>query len=274
MWEENVIEVEQDWYMLSFGYKWLGERKVHTHALPDFRGYKSNKENDRHLLHKLWEVLDAADIVVAHNGDRFDIRKTNARFIAHGLTPPSPYKTLDTLKLARRHFKFDSNKLDELGKYLGVGRKLPHTGKHLWLGCMRGDLKSWAMMRRYNAHDVELLERVYLRLRPWATSHPQLTHYSRAEACPTCESGNIQYRGFTFSRTGSRQRVRCLDCGAWSVTGNLIRGSSNEIPQAPASRKRPGRKAARQKAKGGNRRRARVHRQSRTARNRARARKA
>jgi hypothetical protein len=48
-----------------------------------------------------------------------------------------------------------------LGHFLGIGRKLNHTGKALWLGCMSGDPKSWKKMRRYNQQDVRLLEAVY-----------------------------------------------------------------------------------------------------------------
>lgn len=216
MWEQNVIQFEKSWYMLSFSYKWLGEKRATTHALPDYPGYERAPENDKALVKELWAVLNEADIVIAHNGDKFDLKKSNARFIAHGLNPPSPYKSIDTLKIARRHFKFDSNKLDNLGAYLGVGRKVLHTGVRLWFGCMRGEPRSWRLMRRYNAGDVQLLERVYLKLRPWATGHPNLNNYTRAGACPTCQSSHTQRRGFYATKTGQRPRIQCMDCGAWS----------------------------------------------------------
>lgn len=217
MWEQNVIDFKKSWYMLSFSVKWLGDKRGKTYALPDFGPqYNKDPECDKALVKELWKVLDEADIVIAHNGDAFDIKKSNARFIAHNLPPPRPFKTIDTLKIARRHFKFDSNKLDNLGQYLGVGRKMPHTGKHLWLGCMRGEPRAWRMMRRYNAADVELLERVYLRLRPWATTHPNLNNYTRACGCPTCQSKNIHKRGFQVTRRGKYPRLHCQDCGAWS----------------------------------------------------------
>lgn len=222
-WEQNVIAYEKNWYFLSFAYKWQGSRAIQCVALPDFPAFDKNKENDRYLVERLWAILDEADVVIAHNGDRFDLRKANARFVAHGLRPPSPYKTVDTLKVARRYFQFDSNKLDDLGQYLGVGRKLPHTGKHLWFGCMSGDTKSWATMRRYNSQDVALLERVYLKLRPWASTHPNLNHISRLSGCPTCQSSNVQFRGFNHTKTGKRQRMQCKDCGTWSATGDLIK---------------------------------------------------
>lgn len=221
-WKEgNIIATECDWYMLSFAVKWQGQKRVRTFALPDYPLYKKDKENDRELVKDLHDVFDRADILIAHNGDRFDIRKSNARFITHGLKPPSHYKTVDTLKVARKHFKFDSNRLNDLGQSLGVGKKLPHTGVHLWLSCMAGKPSAWRIMRRYNARDVELLERVYLKLRPWATTHPNLNLYTKASNCPTCQSSDIKLRGMNYSRSVARQRYQC-ECGA-SWSGEVVR---------------------------------------------------
>lgn len=215
MWETNVIDVSSSWYMLSFSAKWLGQKSVKTYALPDYPGYRRDKENDGGLVQDLWKLFDEADIVIAHNGDKFDIKKSNARFIFHGLKPPSTYKTIDTLKIARRHFGFLSNKLNDLGAYLGVGRKLPHTGFHLWKGCMTGDLASWRLMRRYNAQDVRLLERVYFKLRPWFANHPDLNAYTERAACPTCQSTRTQRRGQTVALRARYQKMHCQSCGHW-----------------------------------------------------------
>jgi DNA polymerase elongation subunit (family B) len=225
-WEQNVIDFKQSWYILSFAYKSLDANRITTRALPDFPCYAKDKENDQCLVRSLWDVLDEADIIVAHNGDRFDIRKSNARFIAHGLTLPSFFKSVDTLKIARKHFQFDSNKLDDLGHYLGVGRKIPHTGKHLWFGCMNGDAKAWRMMRRYNAHDVELLERIYLKLRPWAANHPNLNFFTRYSNCPVCQSDNLVKNGVLRLKTGNRQQFKCGDCGHQFRDGPLIKAVS------------------------------------------------
>jgi len=129
LFEENAIDTKENWFLLSYAWKELGAKKTHVVALPAFPGYQKDKSNDKELAKSLRSVLEGADIVIMHNGDRFDQRKANARFIAHKLPPPTPYKTIDTLKIARKHFAFDSNKLDNLGRYLGCGRKLPHTGK-------------------------------------------------------------------------------------------------------------------------------------------------
>lgn len=219
IYDTNVIEIVQDWYMLSFAVKWLDEKKTRVYTLADFRGYTKDKANDYKLVKKLWDYLSEADLVIAHNGDQFDIKKANARFIAHGLAPPAPNKTVDTLKVARKHFKFTSNKLDDLGNILGVGRKVAHTGKHLWLSCMRGDRKAWKIMAKYNKQDVVLLEKVYLKLRPYMATHPNNVSFGQ---CPVCQSFQVQKRGSYWSLKRKYQRYQCQSCGHW-YKGELIK---------------------------------------------------
>ena len=214
VFDTNLMQVETPTYMLCFAYKWAGTIKVNTRALCDYPGYKKDKENDKALVSELWHLVDKADIIVAHNGDQFDIKKSNSRFIVHGLPPPSPYKSFDTLKAARRNFKFDSNKLDNIGRYLQVGRKLPTTGKDLWLGCMTGDQRSWRMMRRYNAQDVRLLEAVYNKVKSWSR-HPDVRQFTNRTGCPTCQSKRVQCRGFNVSKSQKTQKMQCQDCGQW-----------------------------------------------------------
>ena len=219
-WETNVIEHQRDWYMLSFAYKWLGDSKVHAYALPDFHGYKKDMENDHMLIQKLWDLFNEADIIIAHNGDEFDIKKTNARFLYHGMLPPKQYKTIDTKKVAKSNFKFDSNSLNDLGKQLGVGVKMDTGGFATWKGCMTGNLKAWERMVKYNKVDVELLESVYMKLRPWIKNFP-ITHVYDG-SCYHCGSNHLQSRGHQVTRTATYKRYQCQDCGAW-IKGDKVK---------------------------------------------------
>ena len=219
LWEQNVglNQIKSNWYILCWAAKWLGEKGVMTSALPDFPLYKRDKENDREVVTALWKLLDEADVVVTQNGDSFDIKKSNSRFIQHGLLPPTPYKTVDTLKVAKKYFKFDSNKLEYLGTALGVGRKLETGGFELWKGCMAGDPKSWRQMVRYNIQDILLTEDVYFKMRPWMTNHPNFNLLiGSVYNCPNCASNRTQKRGYAHTRASTQQRYQCLDCGAWS----------------------------------------------------------
>lgn len=223
-WQQNVIDFKKGWYLLSFAYKVLGEKKIHVHALCDYPHYRRDKSDDKALVEELWRVIDEADLVIAHNLIGFDLKKAYARFIVHGLDPPSPIKTFDTLLAYRRVAAFNSNKLDDLAAVLKIGRKLPHTGFDLWKRCMEGDMKAWRLMKRYNAHDVWLLEQVYKKIRPWASSHPNLNLIKGTPAnCRVCFSKNLvkfgKMKRYSYTRTLEKQRYRCLDCGA-TMLGN------------------------------------------------------
>lgn len=216
-WQQDVVKFESEWILLSFAWKWLGESKTHVLTLPDFDLYETDPTDDRELVTKLWELFNEADIVIAHNGDRFDQKKSNARFLAHGMTPPSPYRTVDTLKVAKRNFSFNSMRLGDLGKMLGLGVKAETGGFETWLGCMRGDKRAWNKMARYNKQDVVLLEKIYLALRPWAQTHPGMNLLNGdMEACPKCGGGPMIRQGIRHTQTGTYQRFQCTSCGGWS----------------------------------------------------------
>ena len=231
--EAGAIWVERDTFILMFSYKWAHERTVKTCCLPDFPRYKRHKHDDKDLCGVLHRLMDDADIICAHNGDAFDIKKINSRLITNGFTPPSHFKTIDTLKAARRAFKFDSNKLDNIGRYLNEGRKIPNTGAALWRGCVNGDPKSWRIMRRYGKQDTDLLARVYERIKPWMPNHPNLNLYTGQSNCPTCQSSRVKRKGMQYLRSTVRQRMLCLDCDA-SWCGEIIRSGQCESPSHPA----------------------------------------
>ena len=214
-YEQNVIEFTSEWYMLAWSAKWKDGKHI-TKCLADYEGYDPLSENDRLLVTDLHKLLAEADIVIAHNGNKFDVKRSNTRFIEHGLLPPEPYKVVDTLQVARKHFGFTSNKLDDLGHRLGVGRKVKTGGFDLWKGCMSGDPKAWRKMKAYNRMDVLLLERVYDKLLPWISGHPSIASLEGNEgACPACGDTHIQNRGWTPTPTGVFRRRQCMRCGHW-----------------------------------------------------------
>lgn len=222
IFEQTVIDVLEDWYMLSFAYRWEGERRVTVRSLPDYPGFKKNPKCDRALVKELHQLISSCDILIAHNAP-FDVKKSTARMLYHKLKPPPPFRTIDTLAILRKHFKLTSNKLDSACGALGLGRKIPHTGKHLWLGCMRGDRKSFAKMRRYNAHDVALLSALFAYIKPWATNIPNLNLYTGGHGCPSCQSNNIVKSGKSYARSVIRQRYHCKDCGSWHAGERIKR---------------------------------------------------
>jgi hypothetical protein len=245
--EGNIVADEQDWFLLSFAWKWAGESKVHVKALCDYPSYAKHKTDDSHLVKDLWKLFDEADILIGHNGDRFDKRKSNSRFLGCGLPPPSPYKTIDTLKIARRQFLQNSNKLGELGDFLGLGSKMPTTGWHTWRGCIDGDPKAWASLKRYNKRDVALLEQVYEKLKPWNPNPPDFRAMTGKHSCRVCGSLDIQFRGVERTLTTTKHRYKCNACQHWGSAPNAsappVSAGPDSSPPKPKQHRR-GRLAA------------------------------
>lgn len=208
LYDQNVVKKIKTFSILSVAYQWFGQK---TKVLA------CDNQSEKSLLSKLHKLLDQADVVIAHNGDSFDIKKINARFIVHKYNPPSPYKTIDTKKEAKKVAAFDSNSLNNLGIDMDEGEKIKHRGFDMWEGCMSGNKRDWDDMKRYNKKDVDLLARIYLRLRAWMKNHPNVTLYSKSnpESCPKCTSDKVQRRGFDVKKSKKYQRFQCQDCGGW-----------------------------------------------------------
>jgi len=211
-YEGNVLKVVEPQKLLCFSYKWLGEKgKPKVITLID--GEKDPK-NDFWITYELWRLLDEANLAIAHNGSRFDAKMANTFFVEHNLKPPAPYKMVDTLTAARQKFKFPSNKLDELGKFLGVGQKTEVTCGDLWENCLKGDKKSYDLMAKYCANDVSLMEKIYWKLMPFANM-PMINKLVNEElVCPVCGNRHFHKKGKVPDATqGPSWRYLCTSCG-------------------------------------------------------------
>lgn len=230
VYQANAISVKEHWYVLSAAWKWFGEKTVHSLGLIDYDGYEKGNDCEHDLLLDIWRLLDKADIVVAHNGADFDVKKLNARFIEQEFVPPSPYKVVDTKRDLTRVARYSSNRLDWLSKQFNFGEKI-HTDFSLWQGCMDGDPSSWKKMLAYNKHDVELLEKLYMQLASWI-DQPNMGVYTETQVCsnPSCGSANLIKRGFARAKTRVYQRYQCGKCGTWCRSVNSV--GSTKITRA------------------------------------------
>lgn len=209
LYEQNVVAVHKDWELLSVAYSWHGSRS------PIKVIDREGQATDRRLTQKLWELLNHADVVVAHNAAEFDVKKAMAKFAEHHLGPPAPFKVIDTLKIARSQFKFTSNKLDDLAKLGKISRKLPNVGIEMWLGCMAGKASSWMQMRKYNKQDIVVLREVYEWLAPFAKSLPNAA-IGKGVVCPRCGGMKLHRRGTVRSVAASYAQYQCVKCGGWT----------------------------------------------------------
>lgn len=212
---ENII---QERYVVCAAWKELGKSKIHTvSTLDNPRLFRRDPHNDLHVIQTLHKVLSEADVIVAHNGDGYDIKFTEGRMLAHGLSPLPPIPSIDTLKIAKARLLLNSNKLDYIARYLKLGKKI-HTRNELWLRVLAGDASAIREMVKYNAYDVELLEKVFLKLRPYAANHINRQLFGHEDGCPRCGSRHVQSRGTHRAISRNYRRWQCVDCGGWFKT--------------------------------------------------------
>lgn len=217
---QNIL---QDWYIICGAWKFLGKKPTKAvSVLQDPERFATDHRDDYHVVKTLRDVLENVDILVGHNGDRFDLRMFNARLIYHKLPPLPKIITIDTLKEAKKVAKFTSNRLDYLGDFLGSGGK-QNTSPGLWLRAQSGDKGAIREMVKYNKTDVEILEELYLRLRPYMKTHPNLSP-PEERSCPRCGSTHTIVNKIRTRASGSRYRTyQCRSCGGYfSDTKNLI----------------------------------------------------
>ena len=218
IWNVNVgtHQIQSDWFCLTWAAKWLFEDKVYSGKL---KPKEVAEQNDKRIIEGIWKLINEADIVIAHNGEKFDIPKLNSRFILNGLQPPLPYQQIDTLKHIRRQFGFTSNKLDYVNKLLNLERK-KDTNFELWERCMQGNASALSEMEEYNVQDVRILEETYLQIRAWIKPHPNMGLFildEKEHRCPNCGSAELKEQGKNYNTTANVYTLmRCDNCGAAS----------------------------------------------------------
>lgn len=216
LFDENIglNQIEQDWFVMCFAAKWIDRDEVFyfdQRNAPDI-------EDDKQVLAEIWKLLDQADIVITQNGKKFDKKKLYARFIQNGFKPPTSFRHIDTLQIAKKHFAFTSNKLEYLTNTLNVKfKKLDHakfSGFKLWKECLKGNVDAWNEMEEYCKHDVTSLEELYKHLRPWDNTI-NFSVYSDNDAnyC-LCGSDDFKEQGFKYTNSGKFVRYVCSNCGA------------------------------------------------------------
>lgn len=214
-------------YVICAAWKWEDEDKVHSvSVLDDPKRYNKDPHDDKHVIEVLHSVLSKADIIVHHNGDSFDKRYVDTRILFHGLPALPPLASVDTCKIAKSKFYFNSNKLDYIGKFLKVGQKI-QTSPGLWLRVLNGEAKAVKEMITYNKQDVILLEKVFNKLKPYMPNYVSRELFGGI-GCPRCSSTKIQSRGVHRAITKIYRRWQCQKCSGWFRTLTAEKGSTTK----------------------------------------------
>lgn len=200
----NVIE---DAKIICISYKWQDEDKVYT---LDW----GRRKDDKKLIREFVKIMNKANEIVGHNGDRFDIPWVRTRALYHGVDNVPRWRTLDTLKSARANLKLPSNRLTDIGQYFGLGEKIKVDGD-LWQNIVFGDASRMDEMIAYCEQDVILLQQIYEKIIgvvPLKT-HVGVVNGGDKWACPNCGSVKVVRNGTDVTRAGTEsQKMLCKSC--------------------------------------------------------------
>lgn len=242
LWDNNLglNQINKDWHVLSWSAKWLGDKPSKVMYM-DQRNAK-NIEDDSGILKGIWKLLDECDVVLTQNGKQFDVKKLNARFILNGFQPPSSYRHIDTLQIAKKHFGFTSNKLAYMSdKLCKKYKKLTHgkfSGFDMWKECLAGNLKAWKEMEKYNKYDVLALEELYTKFAPWDSGVDFNVYSEGGKHVCSCGSTDFVHNGHSYRATGKFKKFKCKKCGAETLDRRNVLSPDRrkELRKGPSKR--------------------------------------
>lgn len=193
-------------------YKWEDSKEVHYLTW-------DSKQNDKKMLEKFIKVANESDEIVGHNVRKFDMAWVRSRCLFHHIPMLPNYNTIDTLTISRSKFKFNSNKLDYIAKYLGMGKKIK-TDFNLWKDILlHKDKKSMEKMVKYCKNDVIILEKIYKELSNHidAKSHFGVIFGQDRGSCPECGSDKLRKQRDKILASGVKKIIfQCQTCGKYS----------------------------------------------------------
>jgi DNA polymerase elongation subunit (family B) len=212
-----------DGLILSFGYKFEGERKPSVLKLTDYKNFKKDRRDDSALVQHSLDIIASADVLVGFFSKKCDIKYLNTRAAKHGFDYPQSTPHIDLHQTAKAKFSMGSTRLDEVARLLGLpgktkGMNFPHDWQTV---LMANDKEARAAMDKianYNKQDIEVTQAVYKKLRPIIKGHPNIGAAIDAgkPLCVGCGSNHVVKVGARMTATkGMSQRWRCQDCGTY-----------------------------------------------------------
>lgn len=189
-------------------WKWYDAEQVEFAAEWQVGGYDG-------FMRAVWEVFDSADIIIGHNAERFDAKHLMGGWAEMGLPAPSPYKVIDTLKIARGSFAYESNTLDALNKRLGIDAKTDKYDEKIARAAVGGDKGAQDTLESYNRGDIIASEALFDRLRPYARNLPHMGMWVDDEhACPSCGETMKPTGKTVHANVQAYEGMTCPSCGA------------------------------------------------------------
>ena len=160
-----VFDIEATALNASFGRvlcavaQFFGPDEEKVWRADDYEPWQRGKRgDDSHLVGAILQGLEDADIIIAHNGTQYDMPFLRTRALVAGLPPVHPMKIVDPVMLARRQFRFHSNRLDSIAKAMGTTNQKTDLDPNLWVAAWAdGDKAALDQIVYHCRQDVQTL---------------------------------------------------------------------------------------------------------------------
>jgi DNA polymerase elongation subunit (family B) len=222
VWDIETTDFKANFgHLLMWSAKFVGEDEVYYSRIDETKGYGKTPHSfmdDKRLVEELIPLIEEADAIVHHYGDRFDLRFLNTRALENNLLPPAPPTTIDTWKIARNNLAMTSNRLGVLAEsFAREDRQKGGLSKEQWKLAVHGHKPTLDAMLDYCIHDVLATEDVYVKLMPLIRNHPYVGPAAapdqRRTQCPACGSIKTCGNGVRRTKIYEVYRQRCQNCG-------------------------------------------------------------
>ena len=225
-WNTNIphTRIKHHSFMLSAAWMWEHDLIIHSVSLlDDPKRFKRNFRDDSFVARTMRDVINKADGIVAHNGDKFDVKELNGRLAKHRLKPTTQPIQIDTLKMAKTHFRYSGgNSLANLCTFFELPSPKSKITDEVWIGACEGDTDALKFVESYNRDDLPPLREIYLIQRPFTPAKLNHNLFTQEDVCPCCgkdvwkKNGTqpgVEDIGMYRTRITARQKWRCKECG-------------------------------------------------------------
>lgn len=219
VWDIETTDFSADFgHMLMWSAKFTDEDDVYYSRIDESTTWRDDDPesrcNDREVVQEFVNLVDEADVLVHHYGDKFDWRFLVTRCLANGITPPGQKATVDTWKVARNHLKLTSNRLANIAEFLNdEDSQKGGLSKAQWKLAAQGHKPTLDAMLEYCIGDVIATEQIYLKLRQVMNAHPHIAAVEKGVdvniLCPACGSSNTRQHGLRRTKLTLQHRRRC-----------------------------------------------------------------
>lgn len=129
---------------------------------------KGKRGNDKRTVELIVAEISKHDVIVAHNGGRFDVPFLRTRLLRWGLPRLPELKLVDPMLVAFRKLRLRSNGLANLSDHLGITERKTPLFMSLWMNAiLNGDKASMDKIVEHCVADVAVLDKVLELVKPY-----------------------------------------------------------------------------------------------------------